>query len=88
MSKQLAAQGAIQPDPGETVQSRDSTRLRCCRSVTRDSERSFWRQFTQTAGNRLDGARWGVDIKCGFQVVPTSISHSNIGWMASFLGSN
>jgi len=32
-------QAAIQLDPGKTVQLRDSTRLRCCQSVTRDFER-------------------------------------------------
>jgi len=40
-SEHLGAKAAIQPDPGETVQSRDSTRLRCWQSVTRDSKRSI-----------------------------------------------
>jgi len=65
----LKRQAAILPDPDEAVQSRDSARLRYQQSVTRDSEWSFGRPLKETAGNRLDRARWGAHIKCECHVV-------------------
>ena len=55
-------QVAILPGQERTGQSRESTRLRCCQSVTRDSESSFQCPFTEMAGNRLDSTRWGLKI--------------------------
>jgi len=65
----LTRQAAILPDPEETVQSRDSARLRYQESVTRDSEWSFGRPLTKMAENRRDRARWGAHIKCECHVV-------------------
>jgi len=65
----LQRQAAIPPDPKETVQARDSARLRHQQSVTRVSEGSIWRPFSKTAGNCLDRARWGAHIKCEYHVV-------------------
>jgi len=65
----LQRQAAIPPDPEETVQARDSARMRYQQSVTRVSEWSICRPFTKTTGNRLDRARWGAHNKCECQVV-------------------
>jgi len=65
----LQRQVAIPPDREETVQSRDTARLRYQQSMTRDSEWSFGRPLRKAAGNRLVRARWGAHIKCECHVV-------------------